>query len=98
MTARIITEWALRASSYEAPEVKQMKISGTCEGGPITTSRVVRQVGPLIYETKSGSHYQLSGPPEQGYADFCRDNGIALDLADPIKFRAKPEDFQWRGL
>lgn len=96
MDAKIITNWALRFSSYDAPEVKQMRISGTCNGHPIFTSGVVRKIGELTYETKSGSHYQLSGPPEAGYAAYCAEHKIELDPADPIKFRASLDEFQWR--
>ena len=85
-TIRDLAKWAVRGSDYAAPEVRQIRLSGTLlDGKIIQTSGVVRKVAPLTYQTQSGSLYQLEGPPDEAYAAYCAKNQIALDLADPIK-------------
>lgn len=91
MEARAIAQWALRADPYAAPELGKVWLTGVTpdNGRPISTNYVIRKVAPLTYETKSGSLYRIEGPPEEGYATHCRENGITIDPADPIKFQAK---------
>lgn len=97
---RAITEWALRGSNYDSPEIKRLWITGRTPdtGRSIRTNYLVRKVGPMTYETASGSHYRLEGPPDPGYATYCAENNIELDLADPVKFRKALADFRWRDV
>lgn len=87
MEARVITNWSVRSNPFQAPEVRGLYLHGECEGKPIATSRVAEKVAPLTYRTKSGSLYRLEGEPEPGYVQYCAENNIDLDLADPIKLR-----------
>jgi hypothetical protein len=85
---RLLTEWAVcrdQPDPYKPPEWSPLYLSGVCDGQPITTSHVAEVLAPRLYRTRSGSVYRLAGDPRPDYAEFCAKNGIALDLADPIK-------------
>ena len=92
---KLIRDWAVVGSSHEAPEVKALSVRGTLDGRPVLLSGPLRAVGARTYSTPDGRVFQLDGPPEAGYAEFCQRNGFELDPADPIKFRASPEEFKW---
>jgi hypothetical protein len=98
MSERAITDWAIRADPYSPPECRRLWITGITPdtGKTIRTNYVLKKFGPLTYETASGSHYRLEGPPDPEYAAFCKENGIALDCADPIKFRATVDEFEFK--
>lgn len=100
MSAREISQWAIRADPHASPEIKRLWITGVTpdNGKTISTSCIVKKIAPLTYETASGSHYRLVGPPEEGYAAYCKENGIDLDAADPIKFRSTVDDFEWTAV
>lgn len=76
MEPRVITNWSVRGSAYQAPEVRKIYIGGQCEGKPILTSRVVEKVSPMVYRTRSSSLYRLDGPPEPGYVAYCAENNM----------------------
>jgi hypothetical protein len=87
---KIITAWAIckdPVDPYKPPEASRLYLSGVCNGKPITTSYVQDIVAPRTYRTRTGSFYRLEGDPDPEYVAFCKKNGIALDLADPIKFK-----------
>ena len=86
MTPKKITNWSVRSPAYAAPELGKKYLAGTYAGSPIETSRIMRKAGPLTYETRSGTHYELVGPPDPGFVAYCESIGKPLDLADPIKF------------
>lgn len=86
MTAKKITNWSVRTNAYAAPEISDNGLAGECAGRSIFTSRIMSKVGPLTYETRSGTHYELVGPPDPGFVAYCESIGKPLDLADPIKF------------
>lgn len=53
------------------------------DGRHVRTSRIVKAEGRLV-TTNSGSVYEL-GDPLPNYVDWCRENGRAIDQAQPIK-------------
>lgn len=95
---RDITDWALVADPYSAPELKRLRIVGSCDGRPIKTNYVKDKVGERTYKTASGSLYRLVGDPEPGYVAFCKEHNITLDLVDPIKVRNSLDEFEWKGV
>ncbi len=98
LSPKVITNWSIRGSDFEAPEVRKLHICGMCEDRPIRTSYIVSKVDKLTYQTKSGSLYRLEGKPEDGYVKFCKRSGIVIDLEDPVKFRNTGSEFQWNNV
>lgn len=91
----VITDWAIVASAYDAPEVRVCAVRGNLGGQLVTTAGLQRKLGPLTYETQDGKVFLLEGPPDPGYVEYCKRNRIDLDLADPFKFRDASEGLKW---
>ena len=87
---RALTDWAVcrdDADPYKPPEWNPLYLAGRCDGRDITTSHIKEVLAPRLYRTRSGSIYRLVGDPRPDYVEFCAKNGIAINLADPIKIK-----------
>jgi hypothetical protein len=92
----VLGVWEVLADTSKAPEVRRLQLRGRRGTWTITTECLERKVGPLTYETTSGTLYRLDGPPAPAYAAWCKKMGIDLDLADPVKFREDAESLKWQ--
>lgn len=69
----------------------------------LVTSPLIRKLDPLIFETYSGSVYELVGPPDPQFVIFCSRIGKQLDVSDPVKWSGQnpmPRDhvLWWKGM
>lgn len=93
-----LTEWeCLYASSdpYCPPESAGLRLGGVVTGHPrkedgkrVVTSGVVRVEGRRFW-TKSGSEYELVGPPSAEYLAYLRETGRTYNEAEPIRVVGK---------
>tara|TARA_Y100001951_G_C11244047_1_gene242286 strand:- start:87 stop:356 length:270 start_codon:yes stop_codon:yes gene_type:complete len=86
----IIHDWSIIGSCYQAPEIREMKITGKVyddprfiDGEPITTSVVQASMNNTV-ETQN-SVYDLGRISEE-YLEWCFNNGIVIDPTAPVKF------------
>ncbi len=92
----ILKNWSIVASSdnpYLAPELRSICLQGEVYGHPdtrypdgknIVTSKVVKKIDALTYETNSGTIYTLD-TVNPNYKEWCIEYGIELNLEDPVK-------------
>jgi len=83
-----LQDWAVVFSQpdpFKAPEESTKLLKGRLvDGGKIiVTSKITNAVGRMI-ETKN-SIYELVGPPETCYAEYCKKIGRVIDLENPIE-------------
>ena len=91
-----LKNWSIVAdpnNPYMAPELKTIYLQGEVydhpnsrhhDGKRIITSKVVKKIGPLTYETKSGTIYTLD-TVAPAYKEWCSENNIELNLEDPVR-------------
>ena len=77
---------------YLAPELRNTHLQGEVydhpnprhhDGKQIITSKIVKKIGPLTYETHSGTIYTLD-TVAPAYKEWCSENNIELNLEDPV--------------
>lgn len=93
-----LKNWSVIAdpnNPYMAPELKSTHLQGEVyshpnlrhhDGKRITTSKIVKKLEPLVYETNSGTVYMLD-TVDPAYENWCKENNIELNLEDPIKMK-----------
>ena len=87
---RALTDWAVcrdDAGRYKPPEWNPLYLAGCCDGRDITAATSRKYWHRACIARGPGSIYRLVGDPRPDYVEFCAKNGIALDLADPIKIK-----------
>ena len=81
-----LRDWAVVATEapFLPPEASPNKLKGRLvdSGKGIVTSPIKNAVGRMI-ETRN-SIYELVGPPEPGYAEYCKSIGRVIDDEQPI--------------
>lgn len=80
-----------------------LALQGSVEGRMLVTSPLIKKLSPLIFETYSGSVYELVGPPDAEFVIFCSRIGKQLDVSDPVKWSGQnpmPRDhvLWWKGM
>lgn len=86
----LLDNWSVRVRNpYQAPEIANISLSGEAYDDPrflagdtVYTSRVVKAEGLHVWTRNT--HYRL-GKPSPDYTKWCKENGIIIDPANPIK-------------
>lgn len=85
-----LKNWSIVAdpnNPYMAPylqgEVYDHPNSRHHDGKRIVTSKIVKKIGPLTYETHSGTIYTLD-TVAPAYKEWCSESNIELNLEDPV--------------
>lgn len=82
-----LTDWAVEASPYVAPEACDVHLSGKRDGGKrVLTSPIIAANGRTV-ETRN-SFYEL-GEPHPEYVYFLRRMGRKIDPVQPVKVHAR---------
>jgi hypothetical protein len=92
-----IREWAVvdpNANANTAPEQLVPRLQGRVYGHPqrpegdlVVTSPIVAADGRIV-TTRSGSVYELDGPPDPRYVAASKLLGFTIDEANPIRIQA----------
>lgn len=82
-----LLRWSTTASgAFGLSGDELIALQGYVEGRQIVTSCLIQKLGPRMFETYSGSVYELVGPPDAQFVAFCARIGKPLDAADPVKW------------
>ena len=91
-----LKNWSVTGGMYDpylAPELRNTHLQGEVydhpnprhhDGKQIITSKIVKKIGPLTYETHSGTIYTLD-TVAPAYKEWCSENNIELNLEDPVR-------------